>query len=131
MYKDVYSEKTYYYRLSDTDFEGNITFEDVISITLSEFSGQVQLLPVTPNPFNPSTKIQYVISNDKSVQLDVVNLNGQTIRKLIDNERHQAGSYFVHWNGLDQAGIPASSSTYFLWLRAGNLYKVQKIMLVR
>lgn len=123
--------QTYSYRLTDVDSKGNRSISDEISITLEEKPEITRLLPATPNPFNPSTKIQYQLSEDADVQLKVVNMTGQTVQTIISGQQQTAGSYSVYWNGKNDLGTNAPSGIYLLVLNAGQNIKTQKIMLVR
>ncbi|HMS64871.1 MAG TPA: T9SS type A sorting domain-containing protein [Ignavibacteria bacterium] len=83
-----------------------------------------------PNPFNPVTKIKFDISNSVNVELSLVNLNvydalGKKIMSLV-NERLNAGSYEVDFNGEDLA-----SGIYFYKLESGNISIVKKMSLLR
>jgi len=68
-----------------------------------------------PNPFNPSTTIQYGLPAASRVTLRIYNVLGQVVADLIDGEQ-QAGMYEVNWNanvssGLYFCRIEAMSST--------------------
>ncbi|MCK5148652.1 T9SS type A sorting domain-containing protein [bacterium] len=122
---------TYEYRLSDVDTEGNVTELDVISITLDPVPAETLLKPAYPNPFNPSTKIQYELAEDVSVTLKVVDIRGRNVQTIVNGEHKSAGSYSVHWNGMNDTGQHAASGVYFLMMQAGQVLKSQKVMLVR
>ncbi len=128
---DILAGATYSYRLSDVNLAGKVTILDIVSITLEEIPELTDLLPATPNPFNPSTKIQYTLSENSHVTLKVVNMQGQTIQTIISGQNQTAGSYSIHWNGQNELGIIAPSGTYLLVLNAGQIIKSQKVMLVR
>lgn len=76
-----------------------------------------------PNPFNPSTSIQYSIANSQKVLLKVYNLLGQEVATLV-NEQKSPGTYKVEWDP-DAAGLP--SGIYFYKLSAGKFTEVKKM----
>ena len=78
-----------------------------------------------PNPFNPSTTIGYDLVNPTHVILELFNLRGQLVSKLVD-EQQLSGSYLVDFN----AGHLASG-VYFYRLRAGDRVATRKMMLLR
>lgn len=83
-----------------------------------------------PNPFNPSTTIEYSIPIDKSnpltyVSLKVFDLLGRDIKTLV-NSRQKPGRYKVKF---DSDGI--SSGVYFYKLTAGGKTKIRKMILVK
>ncbi len=121
----------YAYRLSDVDTKGIRTYNDVISLTTAELPKETRLLPASPNPFNPRTKIQYALSEDTDVTLLVIDMMGRTVQSILSNKSQQAGHYSIHWNGRNNNGLPASSGVYFLILKTQNLTKSQKVLLMR
>ncbi|MBN2416682.1 T9SS type A sorting domain-containing protein [bacterium] len=129
--EEVEAGQTYSYRLSDVDINGTVTVKDVISITLAHPPEQTVLKPAFPNPFNPSTKIQYELANDTPVLLKVADITGRHVQTIVNGVHQSAGSYSVHWNGRTDSGIDAASGVYFLLLQAGDVRQSQKVMLVR
>ena len=83
-----------------------------------------------PNPFNPSTTIEFYIAHDENVKLSVYNLRGQKIYILVNNYLN-AGNHTVVWNGIDSYDNPVSSGIYFLFLEAGTFTDTLKIMLIK
>ncbi len=65
-----------------------------------------------PNPFNPTTTIQYSISVSAAVRLDIVNVAGQLVRSFRE-PLATAGSHDVTWDGNDQSGVAMPSGVYF------------------
>jgi hypothetical protein len=65
-----------------------------------------------PNPFNPSTMIQYDLPKAANVSLNIYNTLGQLVASLVD-EHKVAGSYQVQWN---PSYVP--SGVYFYRLQA-------------
>ncbi len=72
-----------------------------------------------PNPFNPSTLINYHISGVSLVIIKVYNLLGNEVKTLV-NEEKPGGEYSVVWNGKDINGNNEPSGIYFYSLRADN-----------
>ena len=56
-----------------------------------------------PNPFNPSTEIQYEIPDDLLISVSIYDVAGRHIRSLI-NEDKLAGSYSTIWDGKNDLG---------------------------
>ena len=78
-----------------------------------------------PNPFNPSTSIEFRIPKNGYVLLDIYNLWGQRVDVLADGNYH-AGAHMVNWNVVDMA-----SGTYFYRLRFGGTNLVKKMTLIK
>jgi hypothetical protein len=70
-----------------------------------------------PNPFNPSTKIQYMLPFASTVELKVYNVLGQEICTLVDLDQ-AAGVYSVKWDGRSRRSVPLSSGVYLYRLTA-------------
>ncbi len=84
-----------------------------------------------PNPFNPSTSIEYALPRAGQVALDVFNIAGQRIRRLVDKSQHAAGIYTVEWDGRDQLGRQAGSGVYFYRLETVGFVKTRKMLLIQ
>ncbi|MGB5106436.1 MAG: T9SS type A sorting domain-containing protein [Candidatus Zixiibacteriota bacterium] len=83
-----------------------------------------------PNPFNPSTLIEFSLPAAGHARIEVFNLLGEKVNVLVDRNL-PAGHYSVNWNGDDLAGQPASSGIYFYRLSAGEFSHTRKMMLVK
>jgi hypothetical protein len=64
-----------------------------------------------PNPFNPETVIEYGLPEAGDVQLQIVNLLGQTVRTLVSGPQ-DAGWHNAVWDGRNVSGQQVSSGTY-------------------
>ena len=78
-----------------------------------------------PNPFNPSTTIQFAIRNLQFTSLKIFNIVGQEVATLV-NEELKPGSYQVTWDAIGFA-----SGVYFYRLTAGSFTETRKLVLVR
>ena len=109
-------------------------------ITLTQWTGvedtpQVQASggfeSIYPNPFNPATKINFVLNRGELTQLNIYNLRGELVRSLV-NERLPMGSYSLTWDGRDADGQGVASGAYFARLRIGkDVLQVRKLSLVK
>ncbi len=124
--RDVQSGMTYYYKLADVDFNGNINFHGPISVTVAGVPSKYSLAQCYPNPFNPETAITFSIKEAGKVSLNIYNLQGQLIRSLVDEEK-LAGSYSVIWNGTDDQGVRISSGTYLYTLKVNGFEETKKL----
>ena len=78
-----------------------------------------------PNPFNPSTTINFAIPADTDVSIAVYNLQGREVVSLA-NGSYDAGYHQVIWNADSH-----SSGIYFVKMVAGDYINTQKLMLVK
>lgn len=93
--------------------------------------GRTRLIGNFPNPFNPVTTIRFELAADKRVSLDVYDVSGRLIRKLLVSEPMGSGVQNVLWNGRSDSGQPVASGVYFYRLDAGGERAVRKMTLVR
>ncbi|MCF7919356.1 MAG: FG-GAP-like repeat-containing protein [Candidatus Cloacimonetes bacterium] len=83
-----------------------------------------------PNPFNPSTVIEYAIVEAGDVELSIYNIRGQLVKCLV-NEQREPGIYHVSWDGNDKANKPVSSGIYFSVMKAGNEFIRDRMILLK
>jgi len=78
-----------------------------------------------PNPFNPSTRISYRLPQAEHVYLDVFDLNGRRVARLVD-QRQPAGQYNVIFRGTD-----VSSGVYIYRLKGEKIELSKKMLLLK
>jgi len=78
-----------------------------------------------PNPFNPSTKIEYQLASGDYVSLKVYDVLGNEVATLV-NEYKPAGSYEVEWDARNN-----SSGVNFYQLKAGSYIETKKMLLTK
>jgi hypothetical protein len=83
-----------------------------------------------PNPFNPTTTINYKLNTTGNVKLTVYNMLGKEVKTLVNQDK-TAGSYSVQWDGTNNGGAKVSSGVYFYRLEMGNQAKMHKMLLVK
>ena len=78
-----------------------------------------------PNPFNPSTTIEFALPQSGYVSLKIYNTLGQEIETLISKEMN-IGNYKITWNASH-----LSSGVYFCKLSTGTLSQTKKLLLTK
>lgn len=78
-----------------------------------------------PNPFNPSTTIQFLLPESGDVTLKIYNLLGEEVKTLID-EYKEMGNHSVHFNANNLA-----SGMYLYRLQAGSFIETKKMILIK
>ncbi|PKL82073.1 MAG: hypothetical protein CVV24_12005 [Ignavibacteriae bacterium HGW-Ignavibacteriae-3] len=84
-----------------------------------------------PNPFNPSTTINFTLPIQKRISLKVFDMLGREVATLIDNELYEKGSSKVVWNGTNNFGAKVASGNYIATLTYGNFSKSIKMTLLK
>ena len=83
-----------------------------------------------PNPFNPTTTIEYDLSKTGQVRLVIYSLLGRQVKTLEDS-RQPAGHYRTVWDGTDDHSLPVAAGLYFCRMEAGDFVKTIKLALIR
>ncbi len=78
-----------------------------------------------PNPFNPTTKINYSIPEYSNVTLKVFDILGNEIETLV-NEEKPVGAYELNWTS---GHLP--SGVYFYRIQAGDFIQTRKMILMK
>jgi hypothetical protein len=118
------------------DIHGNTTTFSAVILTAvneqqeSSIPQQFALHQNYPNPFNPSTSITFDLPRPEKVILDIFNINGQLIERLID-KKLEAGVHSIEWNTADPSHQALPSGTYFYRIQAGDFKAVKKLMLLK
>ncbi len=78
-----------------------------------------------PNPFNAQTTINFSLPEASHVMVEVYDLLGQSVTKLVDADL-QAGYHDITWDAGDQA-----SGMYFYKIQAGEFTETKKMLLLK
>lgn len=83
-----------------------------------------------PNPFNPTTKISYSLSEAQEVVIDIFNGRGQKVKTLV-NQHQEAGRYTTTWNGDDNNNKSVASGLYFYKMQTTRHTSTKKMILLK
>jgi len=96
---------------------------------LSQTPKSFELLRVYPNPFNPSTQIEYSLEQAGKVRLEVFDLQGRLVESLV-NTQQQSGTHRIQWLANSQ-----STGLYFVRIQFENSqsywYDTHKVTLLK
>ncbi|MFV1981123.1 MAG: SBBP repeat-containing protein, partial [Rhodothermia bacterium] len=97
--------------------DGTISDPKVVSSAESgsELPTAFRILLNYPNPFNPSTTIQYELAGRANATLAIYDVAGHRIRTLVSQDV-PAGRYDVVWDGRSDGGTPVASGAYIVRL---------------
>jgi len=86
-----------------------------------------------PNPFNPSTTINYQIPEGQgnvAFTLNVYDIRGRLIKTLAEGVKGP-GYYSAFWDGTDRNGRQVSSGVYFYRFTSKNYTSTRKMILLK
>jgi hypothetical protein len=81
-----------------------------------------------PNPFNPSTTINYTIPFAGNVKVAIYDILGNQVRVLEDRYQN-TGTHKAMWDGINNAGQVSASGIYFCRVQFGNMIQTIKLAL--
>jgi len=128
----------YYYWLMSNEYDGsNQVFGAVlVEVDLTESLDTIELpvkegiTSIYPNPFNPSTTIDFYLTEDNQVLIDIYNIKGQRVKNF-DLGVKSKGNHSLVWNAIDNQNSKLPSGIYFSKINIGNQSYVKKMILMK
>ncbi len=96
----------------------------------SPVPSEYQLYQNYPNPFNPTTTISYALPQEAHVQVQIFDVNGREVKRLVD-QVCSAGVHSVVWDATDEAQQRVSSGIYICRFSAGEVVFNRKLVLMK
>ncbi|MDP8201456.1 MAG: FlgD immunoglobulin-like domain containing protein, partial [Candidatus Tenebribacter burtonii] len=117
------------------DYQSSLSIDAVIDHIQTNTEGI--LIPKTtylegnyPNPFNPETVINYALRSNSQVLIQIYNVKGEKVKKLIDG-KIDAGFHSTVWNGKDNNGKNVASGIYLYRFKTIGIDQTKKMMLIK
>jgi len=93
--------------------------------------GLLQDVGIHPNPFNPSTVVRFHLNAEACVDLEVFDLQGRRVARLLRGEALGAGSQTIPFGGRDAAGRALAAGSYLYRLQADGEVRTGRMLLVK
>jgi hypothetical protein len=90
-----------------------------------------QLQQNQPNPFNPATRIRFRLAQTEHVRLDVYDLAGRLVRRLVNRTVQGGVEQVVTWNGKNRQGVPMRSGVYIYRITTPTWSESRKMTLLQ
>ena len=90
-----------------------------------EIPNSFELMDAYPNPFNPTTTINFSIPFATEVKVSIFDMLGREV-SVLSNEMLQVGSHSINWNA---SAMP--SGFYFIHMVSNDFKSTQKITLIK
>jgi len=94
-------------------------------LTNIDIPEDILISSVYPNPFNPSTNIEFAIDKNMDINIGIYDINGRLIEELVDSN-FTRGIYSINW---DASVYP--SGIYFVKIVSENMSSSQKLILMK
>ncbi len=117
---------TYSYRLKQIDHNGAFTYSQQVQVAVGGAPRVLGLSQNFPNPFNPTTNMQFTVPTDGRATLKVYNTIGQLVATLFDGVA-TAGQY----NQATFDGSRLASGIYFSRLEFSGKTELKKMLLLK
>lgn len=114
------------YRLRITDNDGTSSYSSEVTVTIGSAPKILYLSDNYPNPFNPSTAVEFSVPSDGVAAVTVYTPLGQKVAELFNGAVEAGRLYYAVFNASS-----LSSGVYFYELRFGGHVKVKKIMVMK
>lgn len=115
----------YEYKLKQVDFNGNFEYFNLSGIVEIINPVKYELKQNFPNPFNPSTKIQFYLPAASDVKLTVYDNTGRVVSVLVDGNLNPG----YHESVFNASNL--SSGIYYYKLTTGNFSETRKMNLIK
>jgi beta-glucanase (GH16 family) len=83
-----------------------------------------------PNPFNPTTTINYDLAQDSFVNITIYDMLGNMVNNLV-NTNLSSGYKSVKWDGTNDQGKHVSAGVYFYTIQTGVHRQTKKMILLK
>jgi hypothetical protein len=93
-------------------------------------SGELLVSSNFPNPFNPSTIIEFELSGGQTILVRIFDSRGSLVREVL-NEHLSSGIHRILWDGKNGNGISVASGIYFYCIQTSRMVKTGKMQLLR
>jgi hypothetical protein len=119
-YNDMTSESVLYYRLTQTDFNGQFKTFDPIVVNCADIKDKS--ISIFPNPFQSLISVSLLNISDENITVNIYDMFG----KLIEKSTYRISNGFNNMITLDMGDLPAG--VYYLEVKATNYVKSTKIV---
>jgi hypothetical protein len=104
----------------------NVTITSTTGINqISETATTYSLAQNFPNPFNPTTNINFSVPKSQFVNVSIYDITGKLVQELV-NSNLAAGKYNTTWDAAN-----FSSGVYFYKIQAGDFIEMKKMSLIK
>lgn len=127
---EVAAGRSYYYRLVGVETSGERrSFGPFFAA--APVPAALRLRSPAPNPFNPTTTIQFELPRAAPVWVRIYSAQGRLVRTLAAARPYGVGPHLIRWDGHDDFGTGVASGVYVIALDASGERRTQRAVLIR
>jgi hypothetical protein len=104
--------------------------QSMVTVVSNEEPVAFGLSQNSPNPFNPTTTINFSVADNSHVTIKVYDVLGRHVTTLVDRG-YTPGHHQVVWNGTDVGGNLVSNGIYFYRIDAGSFHDTKKMLFLK
>lgn len=112
------------YRLKQIDSDGMVQYSPQVTVSNS-IPLAYELMQNFPNPFNPTSKIRFVVPETEHVSLILYDLLGRQVKVLLDRQM-EPGEHVVKIDATELA-----AGAYFYRMKSGSFKAVKRAMVLK
>jgi len=136
----IFENQTYWYLLESVCTDGVIETYPLVHITIPQggtdpgtphADSNYGLKQNFPNPFNPDTKINYILNEDSPVELIIYNLKGEKIKTVYNGYVEADMVQSAYWDGTDENGKTVATGVYLYRLRTNKTDYMKRMLLMK
>lgn len=134
---NITSSMSYQFKLRENESSRSLRLVVGTQKFIADNTNGIPIIPLAyslaqnfPNPFNPSTTIQYVLGHSAHVELVVYNMLGQKVKTLYSGVKG-LGTYVAEWDGTNNDGQKVSSGIYFYRLHTDEFSDARKMVFLK
>ena len=116
----------YAYRIKQIDNDGTYKYTASTEVNVVGVPKELKLYSNYPNPFNPSTKVQFTVPENGNARLIVYNVLGQEVATLFNGSVVAGNLYTANFDASQ-----LSSGVFFARLQFNGKSIVQKMLLTK
>ncbi len=145
VYEDVIAhpqvDDVYYYWLESVDYSGTIHhFDKVAMITIPDINNpnpnitppQVYDLISSPNPFNETTCIKFMLTQTAFVDVAIYDVKGALVKSFDTQHVTADDEVSMQWDGRDENGKSLSNGIYLYSVKVnGQDYSTKQVILMK
>ncbi|MFZ1731823.1 MAG: T9SS type A sorting domain-containing protein [Bacteroidota bacterium] len=111
------------YRLKQVDRDGTTDYSSTVMVKIAD-AAIVSITDAYPNPFNPTTIVNFTLIETANVRLALYDITGREVKTIIDNAPLSAGT---HSQTINADGLP--SGRYMVVLQTPAARSVYSVLL--